>query len=112
MIYNRRLTIKKSDILFSKYIRNRDKECLHCHSKVNLQCSHIIPRQYLHTRFDPNNGLTLCYRCHIYWWHKEPNEAARWLEQLYPGRYDELNAKRNLLTKVDIQGIYEDLKGK
>jgi hypothetical protein len=30
------------------------------------------------------NILTLCYACHIHWWHKNPLEAAKWFKGKYP----------------------------
>jgi hypothetical protein len=30
------------------------------------------------------NILTLCYACHIHWWHKNPLEAYKWFNANYP----------------------------
>jgi hypothetical protein len=57
------------------------------------------------TRFDLDNLLCLCAGCHL-WWHKWPVEVGRWMEEKWPGRYDRLNQKRQLVTKIDVSGMY------
>lgn len=63
----------KADEVFSWYIRLRDMECKRCHSPVELnnkglpithQCSHFMGRGKEATRFNENNGDTLCGGCH------------------------------------------------
>ena len=34
---------KKVDVVFKKFIRTRDKKCVHCGAIDNLQASHAIP---------------------------------------------------------------------
>ena len=102
---------KQSDILFSRQIRLVG-HCEKCGSVENLNCSHIISRTVMHLRCDPRNAICLCYRCHIYWWHIEPLEAARWFESKWPGRYDELLKERQNVRKVDWKQVYEELKSK
>jgi hypothetical protein len=31
-----------------------------------------------------DNIKTLCYFCHIFWWHKNPVEAAAWIKTALP----------------------------
>lgn len=64
---------KKADGAFSKMIRERDGVCLanrtrteKCESPNWLQCAHIHSRDYSATRLDPENALTLCRSCHMY----------------------------------------------
>ena len=60
------------DIVFSDYIRYRDKwTCQRCNKKYpvktrGLQCSHFYGRRSYATRFEPANAMALCYRCHIH----------------------------------------------
>ena len=58
---------KLADSLWSTYIRRRDGKCLLCSSKDKLQAHHCLIRKALsnHTRWNINNGVTLCYRCHL-----------------------------------------------
>lgn len=75
---------RKADTLFSLYIRKRDGHCLKCGATTNLQCSHLIRRENLAHRWDPKAAFTLCYKCHICWWHKEPLDANMWIAENFP----------------------------
>jgi len=66
--------IRKLDTRFSRFIRNRDGKCLHCDSTENLQNAHIFTRKDKSVRWDEDNCITLCYRCHFYWAHRDPIE--------------------------------------
>jgi len=79
---------KECDTLFSKIIRLRDKKCLRCGSTKNLQVAHLISRRHLAHRWDEKSAITLCYTCHIYFWHREPIGATEWLMSHYPTIYD------------------------
>jgi len=104
------------DKLFSQLIRKRDKRCLKCGTDKNLQCAHVLSRDYMATRCDPLNAITLCGRCHIWAkdaWHKDPIGIARWFEAKWPGRYDAIKEKLRtgqLKQKVDWDAVYEGLK--
>lgn len=91
------------DTLFSKYIRKRDGKCQRCGTIENLQCSHVLPRTFISVRWNPENAITLCYRCHIYWWHKYPHDAVEWFDEKWPGRYAAMRAITNsgIKTKRD-----------
>lgn len=56
----------RADILFSQYIRNRDKCCQRCGKTDGLQCAHIFSRRHWNTRHDPENAIALCFTCHEY----------------------------------------------
>lgn len=58
----RKLTLK-ADKLFSVFIRQRDKECVLCHSKLNLTCGHLIKRGKRSVRWDEINCHCLCMGC-------------------------------------------------
>ena len=39
-------------------------------------------------KFDPDNMVAMCTQHHIYWWHKNPLDAHRWLQEYVgPQRY-------------------------
>lgn len=74
---------KKLDKEFGRIICSRGR-CARCGrgaEEVTLQCSHIIGRTNHAVRWDIDNGVCLCYRCHIHWWHKEPLEAQEWVKE-------------------------------
>lgn len=81
-----RIKIDPADEWFSKYIRLRDGECRRCHSPVQFnakgdpishQMSHFQGRRKEATRFDPENGDTLCAACHLYL-TANPFEHVQW----------------------------------
>jgi hypothetical protein len=69
-------------------------------------------RANLHFRWDPNNAITLCYRCHLTKWHKSPLDAAEWLQEKYPSYYKKWqdNRKKLFSYKVDLYEIADNLK--
>jgi 5-methylcytosine-specific restriction endonuclease McrA len=50
--------------------------CLWCGFEGWLQWSHIEPvGEHPRLRWDPDNALALCKRCHLFRWHKHPRQA-------------------------------------
>lgn len=64
--------IRRTDTLFSEYVRKRDKECqfkVKCYGHQDikqLHCCHFFGRARESTRFDPENALAGCASCHLY----------------------------------------------
>src|SRR3990167_7578217 len=81
------------DRVFSLYIRNRDKRCLKCGTKENLQCAHIFSRTARSVRWNALNALTLCYKCHLFWAHKNPIEFTEFVKH-YLGEQDFASLKK------------------
>jgi hypothetical protein len=55
---------------WSKRVRARDKRCVICNSKKRLQAHHLDNKaQFPERALDPNNGVTLCYYCHVKKWY-------------------------------------------
>lgn len=59
-------TIKREacDDWFSKAVRLRDGECLHCHKIENLECCHIFGRRNKRLRWAMSNAIAMCHACH------------------------------------------------
>lgn len=79
----RKILIKKLDIVFSKLIRSADA-CLYCgktSAQAQLHCSHVYSRKNLATRWDEMNAKCLCSYHHRRWWHEQPAEAFQWLTE-------------------------------
>jgi len=59
--------LKKVQVAWGAFIRARDKECAVCFRQDTLQAHHcIVPKNKGNsTRFLEDNGITLCYSCHI-----------------------------------------------
>ena len=85
---------KKLDRLWSKLVKERDKECQVCKDKsqpkinaTTLQAHHIFSRRGRSTRWDLENGISLCSYHHNFATsphisaHGEPKAFFRWLEE-------------------------------
>ena len=59
---------KRCHDIWSKIVRRRDGECVLCGNTETLQAHHWIIHSgsSLSTRFLIDNGVTLCYACHIF----------------------------------------------
>lgn len=70
--------------LWAEVVKTRDGKCLKCGATEDLHAHHLISRRKKNVRYEPDNGITLCYRCHFYWWHsKDPFisiEVVKWFE--------------------------------
>jgi len=55
--------ISKLDSVLSRYVRERDSECITCGSTRNLQCGHFMGRTAMSTRFDERNCNAQCPKC-------------------------------------------------
>lgn len=83
----RRLQIQRLTDLSRKIVLLRDgNRCRRCHNAQRpgrlgaLQAAHIFPKgKFPGMQFDMDNILTLCGRCHLFWWHKNPIEAMNWI---------------------------------
>lgn len=83
---------KTVDDLFSKVVRRRGN-CVRCLSTHRLQCAHIVSRRYRATRWDLDNAVCLCAKCHTYFTHR-PLEWDQWIgPRLRPGALIDLKRK-------------------
>jgi hypothetical protein len=64
--------------------------------------------------YDLNNVKPLCYYCHIFFFHKHPLEAAKWIKTAIPKErleYLEQKARTIDKTKLDFETIKQTLAG-
>lgn len=105
---------KVADGLFSKLVRSVG----YCEMagvfgitcKGALQCSHILSRRYLATRFARINAIAACQAHH---WHTtmNPLEWEDWCrEQLGSAVYDELRRTAKRGGRVDYKSLIPDLR--
>ncbi len=60
-----------------------------------LHAHHVIPRTNYRVRWEPLNGVALCYRCHMHWAHKDATAFTAWFKQLVgSARYRRLQKMR------------------
>ena len=79
--------------LAKAFVRERDGVCQAAEIDGRkcwgyLSASHIYPEGTYHGhKFDPLNMKGLCNWHHIYWWHKNPAEAGKWIEKYLGKRF-------------------------
>lgn len=101
--------IKKADLVFSAWIRNRDKQCvLHsprCSSV--LQCGHLIRRGKRAVRFSEVNCNAQC-SYHNFLHNSEPHHYTNWFIREYGQLpYEDLCDKANTIKKFSRSELEE-----
>jgi len=103
---------RKTDEMFSNYIRTRDGwKCLACakskdysNNRQGLHCSHYWGCGRENTRFDVENCISLCTYHHIYaWGHGDGrNEyTAFMIKRLGQEGFDKLDVRAHITKKQD-----------
>jgi len=72
-----RRLVKKCHAAWSKLVRTRDGKCCLCGSEKTLSAHHwvVAAHRSRQDRFNPANGITLCYGCHLHVVHKDASYA-------------------------------------
>ena len=86
--------VREADKLFSMLIRKRG-HCQRCLKTENLQCAHVVSRTNKLLRWNPDNALSLCTACHLFWMHKSPLEFVEWYKKEFPINYAFLMREKN-----------------
>ena len=81
--------------------KERDKYiCQKCGKKVegtNAHGSHIYNKgTYTSMSADSDNLQTMCFYCHMYWWHRNPLEAAEWFKTNFPDLFKTLRERSKM----------------
>lgn len=98
-----KIRVKKADIEWAKQVKERDHyTCQRCgakHQSRGMHAAHIVSRRYKQTRHDLENGITLCFGCHM-WAHQNPHEAIDFfMNHLGKDRYEQLRQKAQKVGK-------------
>jgi len=98
------------DRMWSGLILRRDVICKKCTLQPATSPHHIIPRRYTILRWDLDNGIGLCFKCHRIA-HDNPAKFDRWLLTNVKV-YGELIDKRRTYTFTlpELEEIKEKLK--
>lgn len=109
--------IAKADELFSKLVRERDGRCQWpgCQS-TKIYTHHIFSRRYLQTRWDMENGISLCVHHHSLEAHNNAEEFRDFiLKRMGNQRFMALKARAYCravpVTVQDIEMVVMGLKG-
>lgn len=72
---SRRKALDKALTVWSRIVRARDKHCAWCGTTERGQAHHIVARSMCSTAgsLDTNNGMRLCFRCHIHRLKADPD---------------------------------------
>ncbi len=102
---------KHCDDLWSELVKLRaGGKCEKCWSTNVVQSHHVVPRTNWNLRFDPENGVALCKKDHLWWAHKDALEFAYWFGIKYPDRIGSLELKRHNKARHDYTLIKLDLE--
>jgi 5-methylcytosine-specific restriction endonuclease McrA len=93
----------KADKLFSLFVRDRDGKCVFCGTTVRLQCAHIFSRRNMRLRHDPQNAITLCFKCHFRYMHYNSAEGIARFQNMYPKRWEYLLVAKNEIKKLTMK---------
>lgn len=100
-----RIKLRKTDVLFSQYIRERDKwTCQKCFKKPErqgLHCSHFWGRANENTRFSPENCVALCFACHQHFTANPALHTEWFKKRLGEKRFKDLRIQANLIKRRD-----------
>jgi len=102
--------------VWSLCIRYRDERCVWCGSTNMLQAHHIVAKSMLGGKlpglWDYDNGMSLCYRCHIHKLKADPDAYIEVRDNFLISKglsYQILRDRFDLRTKFhisEIKGIY------
>lgn len=121
----RAIKIDPCDKKWSQFVRERDSECLYCghyeewenakgEMKNDLQAHHVIRRGISATRYDLDNGVSLCSKHHTFnndfSAHRTEEKFRNWFKKTYPLRWKLINAKSKLyMTRLQAQKEFREM---
>lgn len=83
--------------------------CIRCsNSERAVQWAHVLSRRHLCLRWNPENAMTLCAGCHLFW-HHEPAMALDWYFKNFAERWERITRVLQANPKVRIKELYEQL---
>lgn len=95
------------DRLWSKCIKTKQKTCWNCNSDIVLQSHHIRSRGHRATRWDLENGLLLCRKCHCMQKFNPERFQDSVLEIIGQREYDRMKEKSLKIVKYNMKDLEE-----
>lgn len=103
--------MKELDKIWSKSVKKKYPCCIACGRTTSLNAHHIFSRSYMNTRWDVDNGVTLCFRCHLYGAHQKYEEFRdKIIELIGSEAFDKLKLKSKEIKKWDKEELQELLE--
>lgn len=87
--------MKRLDALWRDAVRRRDGEiCRFCRRNRATAVHHVFSRRHYSTRWDLDNGVLLCFYCHIRIAHEDPEVFRDWfVARVGQAKFDALKAR-------------------
>ncbi len=105
----RKWLIAQLDKYTSIIVRRRDRRCVTCGGRRNLQCSHFYSRRYLAIRFDLVNCNAMCDFCNRRH-NSSPFAYMNYMQAKYgPEAVEGLNASRASRRKITDKELRQTL---
>jgi len=100
------LKLTKEDKEWAYRVKERDLfKCVICGNPERLNAHHIIVRENNETKFDIENGLSLCPKHHFFCRkisaHNNPLGLFLWLEKHRPVQLNAVKAKLELILNAE-----------
>lgn len=97
-----KIRIDPMDTKWSKFVRERDGACEYCgKSDGRLNAHHFIRRGIAVTRYDIENGISLCVHHHTFdanfSAHRTPESFDKWFKKHDPKRYKYLKERSKVI---------------
>ncbi len=93
-----------ADKLWSEYILTRDKRTCRACGRPGNNPHHIFSRRNRGIRWEPDNGICLCWACHRHKAHENSLVFAEWVKKEIGAEvYDGLLLRAQTATKTDPQ---------
>ncbi|MFB3926790.1 MAG: recombination protein NinG [Syntrophales bacterium] len=109
---SRKRLIDSLDRIFSQKVRDRDKACRRC-GNTKTYTHHIFSRKYMGTRWDMENGISLCLRHHRMA-HGDAQEFLAWvISWMGQRKYDLLQYRALRVTKYsdfDLEQMKQEMR--
>ena len=105
--HNRKSIEKDLDKLWAELVKQRDKgKCIRC-GKPAVHSHHIFSRRHKRTRWNINNGISLCFRDHWHWVNSsEPQDKQEYFDLIYRlTDVDELKRQSGIVWKPTISEL-------
>jgi hypothetical protein len=117
----RRMVIALDKAARAEIVEGRDQNiCQRCGKRqgewdaeiqmpVCIQWAHVHTREYYVTRWEPENSLALCSRCHVFF-DNHKVLSYEWFRKKWPERWENIQNVLNSGARVKVKILYEELK--
>ena len=104
MLTNRKQIIIDLDRICSDITR-MSKYCKRCATTIGIESVHIFTRENISTRWDLDNIIPLCRKCHS-WAHKNINNFHVYIQRIYgKNKWENLVLRSNKIAKFTIEDL-------